>query len=118
MWTTTLRRSQMADALLQRGWLNNYSCPLCSQNLETPLHLPVEFPWSCLVWTTLATRMVIPSLSPAAWDDITSMNGFERAGMAAQRLKGRGLIHFSSERMGNLEGAEQTYFQCSGAFGA
>jgi hypothetical protein len=71
-----MNRILTADALLRRGWESDYFCPLCIRNLETPLHLLVECPWSKQVWGRLAAQFRIPSLEPQLWNNITSIRDF------------------------------------------
>jgi hypothetical protein len=54
LWTAVHERILTADALLRRGWENNYFCPLCMRSLETPMHLLIECPWTRHIWSTLA----------------------------------------------------------------
>lgn len=74
MWTVTLGRILTADALLRRGWDNNYVCPICLRNLETPVHLLIECPWSRRIWEVVAERANATSLCPTSWTELRSIN--------------------------------------------
>jgi hypothetical protein len=73
LWTAELNRILTADALQRRGWENEYFCQLCFRNLETPLHLLVECPWTRQIWVKIAQLYHLPSLNPTAWNQITSI---------------------------------------------
>lgn len=67
IWTAILGKILTADALLRRGWENNYFCPLCERSLETSYHLLVDCPWSKDIWDSVASTANFPSLRPATW---------------------------------------------------
>ncbi|XP_071678625.1 uncharacterized protein [Lolium perenne] len=46
MWLLLQHRIFTADRLLRFGMPNQYFCPLCQRNLETPAHLFAERPWA------------------------------------------------------------------------
>ncbi|XP_071681789.1 uncharacterized protein [Lolium perenne] len=74
MWTAALDRILTADVLQRRGWENNYFCPLCFRNLETPWHLLTECAWARRVWSALATCSNLPALQPASWEGTTTLS--------------------------------------------
>lgn len=55
IWLLLQNRIWTADRLLQRGWPNEYFCPLCVRNLETVNHLITECPYSRALWTKVAS---------------------------------------------------------------
>jgi hypothetical protein len=73
LWTAELNKILTADALQRRGWENEYFCQLCFRNLETPLHLLVECPWSQQIWEKIAYIFRLPSLNPTTWNQSTSV---------------------------------------------
>ena len=76
MWTVALDRILTADALQHHGWENNYFCALCMRNLETPLHLLTECPWTRRVWTALAADTHLAAIKPDSWGDVTSVSSW------------------------------------------
>jgi hypothetical protein len=62
-----LDRILTADKLLQRGWENDYFCPLCRRNLETVSHLFTECPFSIKVWTHMAATLGLDAIKPINW---------------------------------------------------
>ncbi|KAF8648720.1 hypothetical protein HU200_064774 [Digitaria exilis] len=72
LWLLLQNRIWTADRLLQRGWPNEYFCPLCVRNLETINHLFTECPLSRELWERVSVWVACPSISPSAWttDDI------------------------------------------------
>lgn len=73
-WLLLQNRIWTADRLLQRGWPNEYFCPLCVRNLETVSHLFTECPFSRDLWTRVSTWAAYPIIAPSAWttDEIQS----------------------------------------------
>jgi hypothetical protein len=67
IWTLMLDRVLTADKLLQRGWENDYFCPLCRRNLETASHIFTECPFSIKVWENMAGSLGLGVLKPARW---------------------------------------------------
>lgn len=67
IWAVFLGKILTAHALLRWGWENCYFCPLCVRNLETPLHLLVDCPWSRSIWDGIASMANLPSLNTATW---------------------------------------------------
>lgn len=67
IWTVMLGRILTVDALLCRGWENDYFYPLCERSLETPSHLFIECPWSRTIWDALASLADMPAIKPANW---------------------------------------------------
>jgi hypothetical protein len=76
IWTAAMNKILTADALLRRGWENEYFCPPCIRNLETPFHLLVECPWSRQIWSALALQFQLPSLNPDSWDIANSIKSW------------------------------------------
>ncbi|KAK1616134.1 hypothetical protein QYE76_021651 [Lolium multiflorum] len=64
IWTLMLERILTADKLLQRGWENDYFCPLCRRNLETASHIFTECPFSLKVWEHMAVTLGLDALKP------------------------------------------------------
>jgi hypothetical protein len=69
IWTLLLERILTADKLLQRGWENDYFCPLCRRNLETASHIFTECPFTLKVWDHMAVVLGIDALKPTNWLD-------------------------------------------------
>lgn len=93
IWTVMLGRILMADALLRRGWENDYFCPLCERNLETPSHLFIECPWSRVVWDSFALLAEMPALTPAAWTGQSTFSTWmQRCYDTMVKVKQRGLM--------------------------
>lgn len=76
LWTAMLGKILTADALLHRGWENNYFCPLCERNLETPSHLLIECPWSQYAWGKIARLHRMPALLPESWTGNGNIKGW------------------------------------------
>lgn len=72
LWLLLQNRIWTADRLLQRGWPNDYFCPLCERNLETVTHMIIECPFSRGLWASVSTWSACSTLCPAQWtsDDI------------------------------------------------
>ena len=100
IWTAVLGKILTADALLRRGWENNYFCPLCERNLETPLHLLVECPWVVDIWASTASLMSLPLLAQATWTSCANFKDWMGSCMVrapASKKKGTlSLIHLIS----------------------
>jgi hypothetical protein len=62
-----------ADVLQRKGWENNYFCPLCMRNLESPLHLLTECTWSKQIWSKLSTIFRFPTINPTSWNEPESI---------------------------------------------
>ncbi|XBJ25783.1 hypothetical protein VPH35_003355 [Triticum aestivum] len=93
MWTVMLGRILTADALLRRGWENDYFYPLCERSLETPSHLLIECPWSRTIWESLATLADMPALCPANWTGDTKFaRWIQRCHDSTAREKKKGLL--------------------------
>ncbi|KAE8802798.1 hypothetical protein D1007_21446 [Hordeum vulgare] len=93
VWTIMLGRLLTADALLRRGWENDYFCPLCVRNLETPSHLFIYCPWSTQIWNTIASLTAMPSLCPASWErDHKFSTWFETCYALTAKKKKKGLF--------------------------
>jgi hypothetical protein len=69
IWTLMLERILTADKLLQRGWENDYFCPLCRRNLETASHIFTECPFSLKVWEHMAVTLGLDALKLTNWLD-------------------------------------------------
>lgn len=67
LWLLLQNRIWTADRLLQRGWPNEYFCPLCIRNLETVNHLLIECPFSQNLWTKVSSWIASPDLNPSNW---------------------------------------------------
>jgi hypothetical protein len=63
------RRVFTADRLLRFGMPNQYFCPLCRRNLETPAHLFAECPWAREVWDRTAGLFACPAIRQPDGDD-------------------------------------------------
>jgi predicted amidophosphoribosyltransferase len=63
------RRIFTADRLLRFGMQNQYFCPLCRRNLETPAHLFAECPWARQVWERTALLFHCPAIGAPDGDD-------------------------------------------------
>uniref|UniRef100_A0ACD5UP66 Uncharacterized protein n=1 Tax=Avena sativa TaxID=4498 RepID=A0ACD5UP66_AVESA len=91
IWTLMLDRVLTADKLLQRGWDNDYFCPLCRRNLETTSHLLAECPFSIEVWKRMSAYFKTKALSPqTGWArSLPSKSGIARWWACIQRKGGR-----------------------------
>jgi hypothetical protein len=69
MWLLMQRRIFTADRLLRFGMQNQYFCPLCWRNLETPAHLFAECPWARQVWERTALLFHCPAIGAPDGDD-------------------------------------------------
>ena len=88
-----LGRILTADALLRRGWENDYFCPLCVRNLETPSHLLFECPWSKEIWGWVASMANMPALCPATWTGDTKFASWmQRCYDVSEKNKKKGLL--------------------------
>jgi hypothetical protein len=67
IWTLILDRVLTADKLLQRGWENEYFCPLCRRNLEIASHLFTECPFSIKIWDHMALHFGLDALKTERW---------------------------------------------------
>jgi hypothetical protein len=67
IWTLMLNKVLTADALLRRQWENEYFCPLCRRNLETPTHLFTECTYTIEIWTIMAARLNLNAIQPCKW---------------------------------------------------
>lgn len=83
LWTASLNKILTADALQRRGWENNYFCPLCIRNLETPFHLLVECPWTQQVWSKIAQLFQLPNLNPTSWNGTVSISDWLHSSIGA-----------------------------------
>jgi hypothetical protein len=68
-WLLLQRRVFTADRLLRFGMPNQYFCPLCRRNLETPAHLFAECPWAREVWDRTAGLFACPAIRQPDGDD-------------------------------------------------
>jgi hypothetical protein len=73
-----LNKVLTADALLRRQWDNEYFCPLCHRNLETPKHLFTECLYTNEVWMEMANRLRLTAIKPNNWigKDLTIQEWF------------------------------------------
>jgi hypothetical protein len=78
IWTLMLNKVLTADALLRRQWDNEYFCPLCHRNLETPKHLFTECLYTNEVWMEMANRLRLTAIKPNNWigKDLTIQEWF------------------------------------------
>jgi hypothetical protein len=64
------RRIFTADRLLRFRMPNQYFCPLCRRNLETPAHIFAECPWARQVWERSAALFRCPVIREPDGDDL------------------------------------------------
>jgi hypothetical protein len=76
LWTAALERILTADALQRRGWVNDYFCPFCVRNLETPMHLLVECPWTRQIWSAVASWSDTHALLPSSWNGLSTVSAW------------------------------------------
>jgi hypothetical protein len=76
LWMAALDRILTADALQRRGWANDYFCPFCVRNLETPMHLLVECPWTRQIWSAVASWSDTHTLLPSSWNGLSSVSAW------------------------------------------
>ena len=76
LWMALQRKILTVDVLLLRGRDNNYFCPLCERNLETPTHLLLDCPWSRYAWEKIAQLAHALALLPASWDGLVSIKAW------------------------------------------
>ncbi|XP_071677009.1 uncharacterized protein [Lolium perenne] len=70
IWLLMQLRIFTVDRLLRFWMPNQYFCPLCRQNLETPVHLFAECPWARQVWERSASLFCCPAIRKPAGDDL------------------------------------------------
>jgi hypothetical protein len=71
IWLFMQRWIFTADRLLRFGMPNQYFCPLCRRNLETPTHLFTECPWARKVWERTALLLHCSAIRAPDGDDLT-----------------------------------------------